>query len=139
MIRVLLLAMLMVPASAFADCKARTPEPFEKFFAAFGHDKDFAITRTEYPLTFIRHEETDVADDRRVPIKKLIEKTTEAASPAIAIFARDNDVELDTILLKKREATVRMAKPGTDSLIFDYHFARKGACWYLRRIEDHTL
>lgn len=128
MTRVLLLAMLMVPASAFADCRARTAEPFEKFIAAFGHDKHFAVRHTEYPLTFIRHEESDDIQGSRMPVKRLVQKSVDAAELPIALFARDNDVELSTTSLNKTRATVRMAKPGTDSLIVDYHFVRKGAC-----------
>lgn len=138
-LRVLLLMMFMVPASALAQCKARTAEPFEQFIASFGRDKQFAVTRTEYPLVFIRHEDVDGNQDGRVPIKKSIEKNDDASAPAIADFARDNDVELRTTSLRKAAATVQMAKPGTDSLILDYHFVRKGACWHLRRIEDHSL
>lgn len=139
MIRALLLAMLMVPATAFADCKAGSAEPFAKFIESFGRDKGFAVTRTEYPLAFIRHEDLDPNQDGRVAVKKLLDKRDDALQPAIAVFARDNDVELRTTSLRKTEAIVRMAKPGTDSLIVDYHFVRKGACWYLRRLEDHSL
>ena len=135
----LLFVMLLVPVSALAECKARTPEPFEKFLESFGSSKSFALTRTEYPLTFIKHEDLDPAQEGRTAVKKLIQKRDDATVPAIAVFARDNDVELSTTALKSAEATVRMAKPGTDSLIVDYHFVRKGTCWYLRRMEDHTL
>ncbi len=139
MIRILMLAMFMAPAGAFAECKSRTVEPFGKFIESFGWDKDFAVMRTEYPLRVIRHEEVDLTQGGRVPVLTLLAKEDDAATPAIAVFARDNDVELNTTLLRKAEATVRMAKPSTDSLIVDYHFVRKGACWYLRRLEDHTL
>jgi hypothetical protein len=55
------------------------------------------------------------------------------------LIVKNDDAALSTVLLHNNVATVRMAKPGTDALLLHHHFMRKGACWYLRRIEDHSL
>jgi len=139
MIRILALGLLALPISAFADCRTSTAEPFKQFLESFANDKHFAIARTEYPLRYIRYEEPDVEQEGRTAIKSVVDRSTDLAQPTMAGYARDNDVELNTISLKKARAVVRIAKPHTDALIVDYHFGRKGACWYLRRIENQSL
>jgi hypothetical protein len=135
---VLLLAALVMPLSAGAACSSAKPEPFGKFLQAFGEDKRFAVTRTVYPLDY--HDFVDDGvQEGRMRVTKRIEKDEDAGYPAIAVFARDNDVALATTSVKKAEAIVQMAKPGTDSLVLKYFFVRQRGCWYLRRIEDHSL
>lgn len=138
MIRVLLLAVLVMPLSAVGACKSASLEPFARFLQAFGEDKRFAAERTLYPLDY--HEFVDDGlQEGRTRVSKRIGKDEDAGYPAIAVFARENDVALTTTSLRKTEATVQMAKPGTDSLVLSYHFVRQRGCWYLRRIEDHSL
>jgi hypothetical protein len=129
---------LILPGSASANCKPGKPEPFASFLEAFSRDKQFAVARTEYPLSLFNHGEIDIERDRREIVKKNISKDDDAAMPSMAAFARDNGHEISTTSLLKKDATVRMTKPGTDWL-YTYHFVRKNACWYLRRIEDHSL
>lgn len=136
--RVLLLAALVMPLSAGAACSSTKPEPFGKFLQAFGDDKRFAVSRTVYPLDY--HDFVDDGvQEARMRVTKRIDKDEDAGYPAIAVFARENDVALATTSLRQTEATVQMAKPGTDSLVLKYFFVRRRGCWYLRRIEDHSL
>lgn len=138
LIRMLLLAALMLPASAVANCRSSAAEPFARFVDAFGRDKAFAVTRTEYPLSLLKHGESDEEEGGRAIVRTRVSKHDDAAMPAMAEFARENGLELSTRSLQKTSAIVRMEKPDTDWLL-TYHFVRKGACWYLRRIEDHSL
>lgn len=136
-IRVLLLVALILPGSASANCKQGKPEPFATFLDAFSRDKQFAVARTEYPLSLVDSEDDGIHDGRQI-VKGSTSRDEDAAMPPMAAFARDNGHEIRITSLQKKEATVRMAQPGTDWL-FTYHFVRKNACWYLRRIEDHSL
>lgn len=137
--RYLILLSLLLPSSAFAGCKAGAPEPFAQFIAAFARDKPFAVARTRYPMTILRHE-TGYEDGKEVhaTVTTRVAKTDDAVLPTMEQFARDKGMLLRTSLLRRVSATVRMEKPGTDWL-HTYHFARRGGCWYLRRIEDHSL
>ena len=136
--RLLLIASLMLPASALATCRSGAAEPFARFLDTFGRDKAFAVTRTEYPLTLLKHDDSHEEEGGRATVKTQVSKRDDAGMPPMAVFARENGLELGTRSLEKTQAVVRMEKPDTDWLL-TYHFVRKGACWYLRRIEDHSL
>jgi hypothetical protein len=137
--RLLLLGMLLSPLAASAECKVRSAEPFKAFFESFKSDKRFADSRTQYPLTSIKYQD-DGVQDQLIPVESRIEKSMTDAAPPLATYALQNDLRFTTTSLKKSEAVVRMDHAvGSDALIFDYHFVRKGACWYLRWIEDHSI
>lgn len=137
--RRLLPLLLLVPSAAGAACMATAPEPFEEFVEAFALDKHFAIARTDYPFAHYRHE-VDFKDDkeRRAIVKTSISKADDAAQPSMQAFASDNGLQWRTSSLQRTSAIARIEKPDTDWLL-TCHFRRKGPCWYLRRIEDHSL
>ncbi|MEF9930437.1 MAG: hypothetical protein RR775_22325 [Massilia sp.] len=126
------------PTNAFENCTSGAIKPFEKFLTAFGNNKAFSIARTEYPLTLINHEKIDLTENNQAIIKKKISRNEDAMRLTMAKFAGENGLELSIESLHKAKANVRMEKPDTDWLL-TYHFVRKGNCWYLRHIEDHSL
>ena len=130
---------LFCPLASVAECQPGAVEPFERFIAVFARDKAFAATRTRYPLPVRRHE-TGYEDGKVVDelVDTVLSKADDAAALAMGIFARENGLQLTTSSVQKTRATVRMEKPGTDWLL-TYHFRRNGSCWYLQRIEDHSL
>lgn len=134
--RALLLLGLLMPLQAHAACKAKAPEAFAPFFASFAEDKGFAVERTRYPLDVWRHE-FDI-EDKPLVVKNKTTREQDADLPSTGAFAKENGMAFTTTALKRSQATVRMAKPGTDWLL-TYHFMRAGHCWYLQRIEDHSL
>jgi len=134
--RILLLLGFLMPLHAHAACKLKSPEPFARFFASFAEDKGFAAQRTRYPLDVWRHE-FGIQDEPLI-VKNQTTREQDAGYPSVGAFARDNGMAFATTALARSEATVRMAKPGTDWLL-TYHFTRGGNCWYLQRVEDHSL
>jgi len=134
--RYLLLLAVLMPLQAQAACKARSPEPFARFFAGFAENKAFAAERTRYPLDVWRHE-FGIQDEPLI-VKNKTTREQDAAFPSLGAFARENGMEFTTTALKRSQATVQMAKPGTDWLL-TYHFTRGANCWYLERVEDHSL
>lgn len=134
-----LLLPLLLPIFAQAECKSAAAEPFERFIGAFTENKAFAVSRTHYPLVSLRHE-VSYEEDREIlsAVETYISKAKDVGHPSMGAFAHDNAMQLRTSELQKRSATVRMEKPDTDWLL-TYHFVRKGPCWYLQRIEDHSL
>jgi len=133
----LVLLRLLLPASAFAQCDSRRPEPFAAFFKTFGRDKAFAVSRTAYPLRMLRYYDAENAQGFNIT-STLIQQAEDAAEPALAAVAHANGLQLYASSIAARTATVRMEKPDTDWLL-TYHFVRKGRCWYLDRIENFSL
>jgi hypothetical protein len=137
-IRTFILLFLAFSVNASAKCKTGPIEPFGKFLEVFGENKSFAIERTDYPLIRIDHDYNDGTQTPPAVNRRLISKNDDAATPPIAVLARENNLELNLISRKKLSAIVQIQKPDTDWML-TYHFVRKGTCWYLTRIEDYSL
>lgn len=137
LIRSYLLLVLLLPLGALAQCRSDGPESFATFIETFGRDKAFAVTRTEYPLTSLRYSPADNEKGSDV-VTTRIGRADDAAAPQLGAIARADGLQLSTSSLTANTATVRMEKPDTDWLL-TYHFVRNGLCWYLQRVEDHSL
>lgn len=133
------LVLFVVPLSTLAECKATGRENFAEFFSLFAEQKSFAIARTIYPTYVLRHE-YGVEDDKEVHsvVKTPVSKSTDASSPTMNEFALKNGLQLTTQSQKGKASIVRMEKPDSDWLL-TYHFVRRGSCWFLHHIEDHSL
>lgn len=133
------LLLLLLPLNALADCQRHLPEQFDGFIGRFKREKAFAQARTLYPTYSLRHE-YGYEDGKEVHStdKTVISKEEDAVTPPMSVFARENGLRLRTTRLSKAAATVSMERPETDWLL-TYHFARRGNCWYLHHIEDHSL
>lgn len=136
--RLVVLGMLLLPFTASAGCKLRSAESFATFFESFKNDKSFEESRTQYPLTYIKFQEDGVREEP-VALESKIERSAATGTPALAAYARQYDLQFKTVSLSGTKAVVSMDNPGSDALIFQYHFVRKGACWNLQRIEDHSI
>lgn len=140
----LILLSLLLPLNALAGCKPGAPEAFARFIDAFARDKTFALARTLYPMPILRHEigyeDGKVIDET---VATPLSREDDAALPTMRSYARDNGLQLSTSSVRKGSgsagsATVRIEKPDTDWLL-TYHFVRRAGCWYLQRIEDHSV
>lgn len=137
-LRLLLPVLLAATAPAFAGCRVSKPESFQRFLTVFQEDKRFAVERTVYPLRTVTYEETNRDQDEPVAVERQVSKRADLATPSMAAYARMHALELTTTGLTSHAATVRMLKPDTDWML-SYHFERKGACWYLHRVHNHSL
>lgn len=137
MLRRPLLLLLLLPLNAFAQCTAPGPEPFAAFIEAFGRDKAFAITRTEYPLLMLGHGQAAYEEGAGIT-RTRVPQADDAAAPTLAELARADGLHMSTSSLTASAATVRMEKPDTD-YVLEYVFVRKGRCWYLRQVQNHSL
>lgn len=137
--RPLLLLALLAPLHAHAACKSKAPESFDVFFARFAEDKDFALSRTRYPLDSMRHE-VDDSGGKYLPsiVSTPVTRDADARNPTLRAYARENGMQMERSGRHPDDAAVRMYKPGTDWL-YSYHFERTGACWTLFRVVDHSL
>jgi hypothetical protein len=132
------LQVLLLPLIAQAECMSNAPEPFGKFINVFARDKAFATSRTRYPISVLRHELGSTNGDEKYDmVDTTVSKAEDAATPTIETIVRNTGLEMSTSMLNKANATVELAKPETDWLV-TFHFERKGHCWYLKRIEDHS-
>ncbi|MEN6630641.1 MAG: hypothetical protein ABFC42_13475, partial [Sulfuricella sp.] len=101
--------------------------------------KTFAISRTPYPTTTIRHEyglEDGKGVDTKIKVK--VTKAMDAATPTIEQILQRNSMAFELKSRSSRAAVIEVFKPGTDWLL-SFHFVAKGNCWYLDHIEDHSL
>jgi hypothetical protein len=137
--RTFLVAILLLPLTASADCTVRRAEPFNSFSESFKDNNSVADSRTQYPLISIRYED-DGVKDHAIPVESTLERSVNKDEPSLAAYALQNELQLKTVSLKKSAAVVRMDHPGgSDALVFEYHFVRKGRCWYLHKLEDHSI
>jgi hypothetical protein len=137
------LAVIVVPlcaTAAAAGCASQQPEDFNRFLARFMAERPFAVGRTLYPLDVVRHEVGLTADgqpeDTRV--RRFVTRQEDAAQPSLRDHIVANALDHKVQRLQRRLAEVDVFKPDTDWLV-SYHFRRQGACWFLRRVEDHSL
>lgn len=137
MLRRFLLLVLLLPLGAFAQCGARSPEPFAVFLEKFSRDKAFSVARTMYPLELRRVVQAD-NEIGMESVSTRISRAEDESEPTMSDYARTNGLQLNMSSLAATTATARIEKPDTD-WVLDYDFVRKGRCWYLKRIEDHTL
>lgn len=134
-----MLLTLLAPLGAAAQCASGPDEPFGEFVGVFAHDKVFAMSRTHYPLPMRRYPNGD--DDTaqgNTSVDTRLRQGDDAQAPPLASYARANGLQLRVASSDATQATLRMEKPDTDWLL-TYHFIRDGRCWFLARIEDHSL
>jgi hypothetical protein len=126
-----------LPSSAMAQCKPG--EVFAPFLARFSQDKSFAVTRTLYPMTNLRHEfghEDGKSVD--VVIKTVVTKADDASAPTMKQVQDKYTLDAKTDALSSRAAKVKLFQPDSDFVI-DYHFVKRHGCWYLHHIDDSSL
>lgn len=113
-----------------AQCESRGPEPFLVFVETFRRGKAFAINRTKYPLLLLRH---GPAEPGVNATNTRIRAADDTSTPALADYTRAAGLQLSI-----SSVTVRTEKPDSDWLL-TYHFVRKDGCWFLERVEEHSL
>ncbi len=134
------LFLVMCGSLAQGKCDASSQEEFPDFFSKFASSKLFAAGRTIYPHVVIRHDygldERGKEVDKK--IKTFVTREIDASYPALSDYMRANSLEYKQKSQSTSKAVVEVFKPDSDWL-FSYRFMRKGKCWYLTEIEDHSL
>jgi hypothetical protein len=125
---------------SFAKCQVTTVERFASFFTQFADGKEFASNRTLYPLKVIRNEYGVDANgkDEQKKVESMVSKAADASYPTLHVFMQTNSLKSELKTLSSRSAVVEVFKPDTDWLL-TYHFQRRGNCWHLQQIENHSL
>lgn len=132
--------LLTFPLIVGAKCRAQSNELFSHFFVRFGSDKDFAINRTLYPYVTLAHEygvDEKGNDDSRVT-KSWVTQEEDRSAPTLSVYRQKNGLIIGHTKIGASKATVVVEKPDTD-FVLSYHFKRRGKCWYLEYVEDHSL
>lgn len=130
---------ITAPAYAF-DCKAREPESFATFFSHFSDDKQFATSRTIYPIRSIKWEfgVDDNGNDVSAPTRSTISREKNSKAPTLSAYMTENGLTARTKPLSQRVVEVEVLKPNTDWIVI-FRFARKGHCWFFTEYEDQSL
>ena len=141
MYRLICLLFLAIFSSiAQGKCDASSQEKFQDFFLQFASSKSFATSRTIYPHVVIRHEYGVDERGREVDekVKTIVTKQMDESYPALFDYMKTNALKYKQKSLSASKATVEIFKPDSDWLL-SYYFKRKGKCWYLAGVEDHSL
>ncbi len=135
----LVLVALTAPVRA-GECEAREPEDFATFFSQFADDKQFATSRTIYPVRSIKWEfgADEKGNDASVAVRSKISKEQNAKAPTLASHMKENGLTARTKNISKRVLAVEVFKPSTDWIVI-FKFMRKGNCWFFTEYEDQSL
>lgn len=132
---------LFILTSGYAHtCKVSSSENFQIFFDRFLVEKEFAISRTVYPVRHLKQEyglNENGQEDSSATLTLLTEKQYKEALP-LSTFIQENKLIFEIKMRSKNVATVKVYKSDTD-WVLEYHFIQKHRCWFLREIEDLSL
>ena len=140
-ILIYLILYLLLPSFATAgSCKSNQSESFVTFFDKFSSEKEFALSRTIYPLKFKKWEHglDEKGNDASSPTLKFITKKEEEKGSSLSYYMKKNSLDFEITENLEDSAKVKIYKEGTDWMM-DYHFMNKSNCWFLREIEDFSL
>lgn len=132
---------ILLPAFALSgECKSRKSEEFTTFFARFANDKEFATSRTTWPLPTIHWEfGADAAgNNESAPVRTLVSQAQDSASPSLSTYISQNGMNSKIQTLTTNTAVVEIFKEDTDWLM-TYHFSLTGHCWVLQEFQNHSL
>lgn len=133
--------LLVAPLATFAlDCSYARPEAFASFFERFGKEPAFAISRTVFPLQFLKWEYgiDSSGKDESAPVKSFLPKESFANWKALNSYMKDNGLQFRFKKVTATVAVVDVFKDSSDWLV-SYHFKVKSGCWYLWQYEDQSL
>ncbi len=142
MIRCLILAILItLPMSAHAVvCDATEREDFLSFFFRFSGSKNFASSRTVYPLKVVAqvYGIDEMGNDLSVSGNSYRSKSEDAEHPSLA-----NLLQKESLIAKVHEKSANKFvvqvfgdNPAQGETL---HFSRKGNCWLLNENRIHSL
>ncbi|MFA5081619.1 MAG: hypothetical protein WC474_03620 [Hydrogenophilaceae bacterium] len=101
-------------SSCAGTCNPGKPEVFEAFFSIFKSDRKFAVSRTQYPLKFVRIDLDEHGLETGLPpTVLLISQESDAGSPSLADYMKENQMEAKTLSLTQAEAIVQVGMNGS--------------------------
>ena len=123
-----------------ASCSPRHPERFSEFLTRFSADKEYAATRTVFPLRVLVWEygaDANGQDMSRVKQSR-ISRTQYLKSPSLAEHMEENEL---TSMVKRQTKTVAVLEVFKDSSdwLVSLHFRLQKGCWFLWKEEDQSL
>lgn len=130
----LLLLCAMLPVTA-AACESARNEVFRDFFARYASDRVFMLARVVHPPYILIHRYGSDGHDVR---KRIYTRAEWAKTETVTGFAQENGMVADRMDIGPAKAKVSVEKPGTDWVV-DYHFRRRGRCWYFHHFETVDL
>jgi hypothetical protein len=139
----LLFLTLLLLFSAMANagtCKVKHPENFTTFFDRFSAKNQFSVTRTTYPLRYLKWEYglDKKGNDDSSPVLMLITKSQDQSGISLSNYMQENNLTFEIKEVSKKAATVTIFQEQSDWKL-EYHFIQKNHCWFLREIEDLSL
>jgi hypothetical protein len=117
-------------------CNSTPPENFQPFLKRFLEDKQFAMSRTLYPLVTINYEAGN--EDGNSVNKTLSTREENAKFPALTEYMEKNDLVHKIKSVDDSRALVMIYKPDTDWL-YDLHYTNKNGCWVFTEIHDYSV
>jgi hypothetical protein len=133
--------LIIIPVLAHpAECFATRPENFSKFFEKFVHNKQFASSRTLYPLKIeMRHYEVDARGNKTSETNTILRlKQDDAKTESLSVEMERNELSFKILSINERAAIVNVSGNG-DDMLFNHHFSKVGNCWFQEKLEDYSL
>ena len=126
---------ITIAAATMAGCAAPpaqhgcAAEKFESFLPRYMSDRQFAMSRTVFPL-----ESLATLEEK----KMLVTREQFAASTLLA-----DTIKADHLSTKQHATPggmeLNVFRPDSDSLVYYYRFRQQDGCWYLWQFEDSSL
>lgn len=134
----LLLLSLILSAHAGAyECRTEELENFNLFLDRFTGDKAFAVGRSLYPLSVVDYRHGPDGIDPVPSKRSALAREEDEKLPTIEAHMRENGLISQVLVSDFKVAVVEVYKDGTDRAT-SYHFQRRGRCWYLREMQNHS-
>ena len=123
-----------------AACDSAENENFLTFFFRFSGDKDFAVSRTAYPLKVLAQQYgiDELGNDLSKTKRLSRAKKQDAELPSLSAILQRGNLIAKVHEKSPRSAIVQVFGQNSE-WGQTYHFARKGKCWSLREFREHTI
>jgi len=142
MIRAFVLPLLLfVPALAWAGvCNSPGREDFLTFFFHFSNTKDFAVSRTIYPLKVLaqKYGIDELGNDLSTSTRLLRPKREDAQLPSLSSTLQEGNL-IAKVHEKSADSYVVQVFGQNSEWGQTYHFLRKGNCWFFHEFREHSI
>jgi len=142
MIRAFTLTLLLcLPVLSHASaCDSPERENFLTFFFRFSNTKDFAVSRTLYPLKVLaqKYGVDELGNDLSTSTRLSRSKREDAQLPSLSSTLQDGNL-IAKVHEKSADSYVVQVFGQNSEWGQTYHFLRKGNCWFFREFREHSI
>lgn len=120
---------------------AQCPRDFNAFLERFQSDMVFQRAQVRYPLDDIWQTQNDQGEwDLRHQLLS-VEQVKHLPYTLVPTPEEQREDQLQRRIASgpMHSHVVTWSVPASDSFIVDYHFVRQGRCWFLTKMESHSL